>query len=215
MRRCARFACARRVRGPRRTHGAAGSKEVIGGRRRGGRRRRRDRHSRGKRIAGAQALEQPNWHEFSPPDHSFTCQIPGPTKPQNIKRSTPLGDVELRGWISAVGSTGATTVAYIDFPSALEQKILVSQLLESTLDGAIRESKMKVVGDRRWLTVEGNQALEVDGQVEDSKSTGLGTVRVWIALPNRVYMMGVYGDASSEIYASREMYLASFKSQRR
>jgi len=32
---------------------------------------------------------------------------------------------------------------------------------------------------------------------------------------SRTYMMGIYGDASSEIYASREKYLSSFKSVRR
>jgi hypothetical protein len=154
---------------------------------------------------------KPNWQELAPPGGNFSILMPKtPTKTEK-PQETAVGTATLILYWADYGSVGGFGAGYVRFPTDLDRKVLVDQLLEAMAKGAIEHSKTRLVSQDS-IMLGPYHGLELVSEVEGQKEKGLLMVtRIYWMPPRTAYMTIIAGKDSGPIHADRTKFFDSFR----
>ncbi|SRR5260370_14367967 len=141
------------------------------------------------------------WQDYTAPDGSFKCRLPGKVKTKTETRSIPGGSIAVHSYLASKGST-EFGVAYADFPPGTPYD------LNGGVDAAVRGVGGTLVSKTPCM-VEGAPGLEFECNATTPKITQVVS-RVFV-YQNRAYRLVAVGPKFRAANKEVQDFFESFK----
>jgi hypothetical protein len=147
---------------------------------------------------------RPSWRTYSSPDRAFTASMPGTPTVSSSTVPSAAGPIDMKQCEVNLGNGGLALVGYASYANILVLPP-VDQMLQGAKQGALEKSGATLVAERPIA-----RGIEMDIRLRDpDRADFLGTFRIAWFRPY-LYVYGVTGPSSSELYQQRGQLLESF-----
>jgi hypothetical protein len=143
------------------------------------------------------------WKKFSGDSGRFSVDLPGEPKQQKQEVPTDAGKITLTMYIVEAGN-GGYFVALSDFPAALVQAADPEALLTNARDGAVRNVRGKLTGDKA-ITLGEYKGREIQFEAGNATMKIVGQARLYL-VGNRLYQLLVVGQQAEALEQSARFF---------
>jgi hypothetical protein len=123
------------------------------------------------------------WQDYTAPDGSFKCRLPGKVKVKSQTQDTPGGTITIHTHLASAGKT-EFGVAYVEFPPGTPYNMDVG------IDASVRGVSGKLVS-KKPCTIEGVKGVEFECDATSPKTTQV--VSRMFVYKNRAYQLMAIG----------------------
>jgi hypothetical protein len=147
-----------------------------------------------------------DWQDFSSTDGKFSVRMPGDPKEESNTITTDSGEITIHLFGVPIGNTDYI-VAYSDYPAELVNSKGSAGILDSARDGAINNTKGKLISD---------ESIELNGfpgkllVVGSPDGTGIAQAKIFL-VGNRLYQVFVATEKDSAYTEENLAFLDSFQ----